>query len=279
LNAAPEQLRLLRLQRSGTVNHVKELSKESTRAIAADPLMKYSNVLSGIFYQRVVIAESDSDCLFYSAILDLPSVHGSLQPDVLFIHASGKHRMAGLTKALRAFDVSVDIIADIDVLRESESFKQIVVALGGDWESINAHATPLRSAIEQHKPWLNSAEVKKGVSEVVATAPEAGEFPRKLRGEIDAIFRKASPWDAVKDAGEAAIPSGQPTLHYNELRRLCQAVGLWVVPVGELEGFCKSIGGHGPRWVQQVVENKNLAEDSELAPARDFVRDLWERIS
>jgi hypothetical protein len=137
--------------------------------------------------------------------------------------------------------------------------------------------TPLRTAIQSHKPWLNSAEVAKGITEIVAKAPQSGEFPKQLRGEIDAIFRKASPWDAVKDAGQSAIPAGQPTQHYNALQALCKRIGLWIVPVGELEGFCKSVGADGPRWVQRVIETKKLSEDSELAPAREFIKEMWRR--
>ena len=52
-------------------------------------------------------------------------------------------------------------------------------------------------------------------------------------------------------------------------------MGLWIVPVGELEGFCKSVGGHGPRWVQQVIEERDLANDPELQRAREFVSEIW----
>jgi len=277
LNVASEKLRVLRIQREESINRVKELDKARTKAIGADPLMKFSNVMSGIFYQRVIIAESDADCLFYSAILDLADVHGTLQPDVLFIHAGGKHRMAALAEALRALDVNVDIVADMDIIKDDDVLGRIITALGGDWPAVKAQATPLRTAIEQHKPWLNSVEVAKGIADVVGKAPDKGEFPSSLRGEIDAIFRKASPWDAVKDAGEAAIPAGQPTQHHKSLQELCNKIGLWIVPVGELEGFCKSIGGHGPRWVQQVIERKNLGNDSELERAREFIRQLWNR--
>jgi len=275
LNVASEHLRVLRIQREGTINRVKELDKTKTRAIGADPLMKFSNVMSGIFYQRVVVAEADSDCMFYSAILDLPNVHGGLQPDVLFIHAGGKHRMAALAEALRSLDVSVDVVADMDVLKEDTVLKRIVDALGGDWKSIETDAKAVRAAIEQHKPWLNSAEIVKGVSDALARAPATGEFPSNIRSEIDAIFRKASPWDAVKEAGAAAIPAGQATKQFESLQANCRTFGLWIVPVGQLEGFCKSIGGHGPRWVQEVIETKSLASDKELSRAREFVGQLW----
>jgi hypothetical protein len=133
--------------------------------------------------------------------------------------------------------------------------ERLVKALGGNWDHVLANARPLKIAIEQHKPWLNAGEVTKGIQEILATAPAVGEFPRSFRSDIEAIFRKASPWDAVKDAGRAAVPAGQATQQYEALQKECKAFGLWIVPVGELEGFCKSQGGHGPRWVQAVLEN------------------------
>jgi hypothetical protein len=237
--------------------------------------MKYSNVLSGIFHQRVIIGEADADCMFYSSVLDLPVVRGVQQPDVLFVQAGGKHRMAALAEALRALNVTVDVIADIDVLNDEAVLKRLVDALGGDWPQVQVQATPLKKAIEQHKPWLTSGEIAKAIADILAKAPGTGEFPRQSRQEIEALFRKASPWDAVKDAGQNAIPPGQPTKHFQELQRLCKACGLWIVPVGELEGFCKSVGGHGPRWAQEVISTRDLANDSELARAREFVREMW----
>ena len=77
IDVAPEHLRVLRIQRDGNVNRVKELDKDLVSKISADPLMKYSGVMSGVFHQRVVICEADSDCMFYSSILDVPEVHGS----------------------------------------------------------------------------------------------------------------------------------------------------------------------------------------------------------
>jgi hypothetical protein len=277
LGAAPERLRVIRIQREGSVNRVKELDKEQAKEIASDPLMKFSGVMSGIFHHRVIICESDADCTFYSSILDLPKIRGDHQPDVLFVHAGGKHRMAAMVEALRALDVSVDVIADIDILREDPIFERLVRALGGDWDEVAADVRPLKTDIEKHKPWLNAGEVSKGIRNVIDGAPTAGEFPRGLRSEIESIFRKASPWDAIKDAGKAAVPAGQATQHYNSLQNNCKARGLWIVPVGELEGFCRSVGGHGPRWVQQVLL-RGLADDPELEEARNFVGEIWRRV-
>jgi hypothetical protein len=105
--------------------------------------------------------------------------------------------------------------------------------------------------------------------------PEEGVFPKQCRSDINALFNKSSPWEAIKVAGEAAIPAGDATNHYRKLRDMCAGFGLWIVPVGELEGFCRSVGNHGPRWVRQVIEERDLATDAELEQARTFVRKLW----
>ena len=44
--------------------------------------------------------------------------------------------------------------------------------------------------------------------------------------------------------------------------------------MGELEGFCKSVGGHGPAWVHNVMEEGNL-KTWELEAARKFMHEVW----
>ena len=276
INVAPDHLRVLRIQRDGYVNRVKELDKELVKQISVDPLMKYSSVLSGVFHERVIICESDADCMFYSSLLDIPNVHGERQPDVLFVHANGKGRVAALAKTLVALDVPVDVVVDIDILNDTVVLERVLDSLDGDKAAVLPLAESVRAAIEQHKPWLNAGEVRNEIERILAEAPSTGEFPKSSRASIDALFRKASPWDVVKSGGESAIPSGEATQNFQKLQKLCKQIGLWIVPVGELEGFCKSVGNHGPRWVQQVIEERDLETDPALEQARDFMREIWQ---
>jgi hypothetical protein len=197
MSVASASLRVVRLQRDGAINRVKELSKRRTQEIAADPLMHYSDVLSGIFHERAIICESDADCMFYRSVLSLPSIRGERYPDVVFLHASGKHRMCVLNDALRSLGVRTDIIVDIDILRDEPTLKRICIQSGVDWEAIESDTRSLRTAIEQQRAALNSGDIRKAIEQLLATAPEAGEFPKQKREEIEAVFRKASPWDAT----------------------------------------------------------------------------------
>ncbi len=275
INAASENLQILRMSRKGNINRIKRLDKGLARDISIDPLMKYSNVLSGVFHERVIVCEGDADCTFYSSILDILDVHGGQQPDVLFIHAGGKDRMASLAEILVALDVPVDVVADIDVLRNENELQKIIQALGGDWAEIQPAVNVVSKAIENSLPTMSIDQIKHGIrSELDEESPD-GESEGRLRLRINAVFNKLSPWDYIKRAGVSALPPGEATERFQELQASCGKIGLWIVAVGELEGFCKSIPRHGPRWVQEVIKLRDLRSDSELEPARRFVHDIW----
>ena len=276
VNVASDRLRLVRIQREGNVNPVKELDKELVKKISSDPLMNYSSVMSGVFHQRVIICEGDSDCMFYSSILSLTNVHGESHPDVLFVHAGGKDRMAMLAETLRALGVPVDVVADIDILRNESGLQRIIKALGGNWLNIQPLYRIVKTAVDNSKPGLSIEQIKEGIKSVLDQELPDSEPEKRLHSNIDEIFRSTSPWDAVKQNGESAIPKGDATHQLKKLQELCKDTGLWIVPVGEMEGFCRSIGGHGPAWVQQVIEERDIEKDIEFERARNFVRALWD---
>ena len=275
IGVAPDHLRVLRMQRNGDVNRIKELDKEIVKEISLDPLMRYSSVLSGVFHERVIICEGDADCMFYSSILNIHEVHGGRYPDVLFTHAAGKHRIATLAKALNSLDVPVDAVVDIDVLNDMKVLQNIVESLGGCWAPIEPCARAVKTAVEEQKRPLSVAAVKKEVQAILDRTLDTDESLDKLKNEIASQIRGASPWEIIKSAGQQAFPPGEATRHFRELQSLCKNIGLWIVPVGEMEGFCKSIGGHGPRWVHEVIEQHDLASSTDLEGARNFVREIW----
>jgi energy-coupling factor transporter ATP-binding protein EcfA2 len=275
LSAAPGKLRIIRLERAHNLNKAKELDRVLAEKISSDPLMRFTSVLSGVFHRRVVVCESDADCMFYRTILDLPTVHGANHPDALFVQAGGKQRIAAVAETLHSLDVKVDVVVDIDILNDLSEFERLVTALRGDWAAIVRHAKPLKIAIEQQRMWKDAKVVVAEIRKILDGAQGPGSFPQQLSEQIKDLLGGASPWEAVKRAGNSAIPAGDATQHYRELQLLCEVIGLWLVPVGELEGFCRSQGGHGPRWVQSVLEKYDPATSRELSDAREFVRRVW----
>ena len=271
------KLRIIRIQREGDINRVKELSKEKTAEIANDTLTRYSNVFEGIFYEHVIICESDSDCLFYNALLNLPAIAGDQQPDVLFIHAAGKHRMGKLAATLKSLDVRVSVIADLDLLNEESTCRGLFEKLGGDWNDISAHWTALKAGVEELRPPLTAAQVKSLIVKELEHVDGLDPFPKSIERKIKAVFKTLSPWDIIKQTGRSGFRGSSTISHFDKMSLKCAQKGLWLVPVGELEGFCRSVeAGHGPAFVEKVLEERDITTDIELRGAREFVKSVWD---
>ena len=86
------------------------------------------------------------------------------------------------------------------------------------------------SCIEEHKPWLNAIEVKKGIEVNPAEDTSFRRVSQKARGlKSTSCSRQASPWDALKEGGDTVMFSGESTKKYLELQKLSSEVGLWIV--------------------------------------------------
>jgi hypothetical protein len=277
LSSAQKRLRIVRIQRSGTVNKVKELSSEKAENLSRDTLTRYSGLLNGIFHKHVIIAEADSDCMFYSAMLNTKSVSQDKEPDVLFVHGSGKHRLAKMAETLRELDVPVSVIIDIDILNNEQTFKKLLEALGGAWSDVSSSWNALKNAIEEIRPVFNATQTKAMILAELETVEGAQAFPKATENKIKTILKSKSAWDDVKRAGRKGLPPGGAIKHFDSIVATCAASGLWIVPEGELEGFCRSIEAtHGPAFVEAVLLQRDIEADEELAEARQFVRRIWE---
>ena len=264
-------MRVVRVQRDGDFNRVQEIDREGIKKLWNDPILRYSDALDGVFHARVLVCEGDADCRFYAAVMD--AIWGGLPdeslPDVMFTHCGGKHRMPVIINALRALDVPASVIVDFDVLREEGPLSSIVAALGGDWALLKRDWVEIRNAIDSKRPELRTSEVKAEINATLDTVQEL-QFPQKVADDIGRILRRSSAWATAKEAGKAYVPAGQPRQTYDRLILSLRQIGLHVVEVGELEFFDRSVGRHGPAWVNQAVE-KNLVSDPIFAEARAFV--------
>ncbi|AGY58447.1 ATP-dependent nuclease [Gloeobacter kilaueensis] len=275
LNAESADVRIIRITRNGFVNTVRLLNSEKIKELWGDPLLRYSNILDGLFHESVVVCEADADCRFYSAVLDavtMSSTPETKRPDLMFTHCGGKARFPPVIRALRAVDVPVKVVADFDVLSELEPLKSIVESLGIDWTTIVNDWKLVKKSVEQRKPDLNTKEVKEAI-EALLSAVVAETFPQQTKAAIQSILKQSSPWSNAKLAGKVFVPSGDPSVACERLLSNLRAGGLYVVDVGELEGFVRTVSGHGPRWVNPVLA-RDLATDEELRAARDFVSGL-----
>ncbi|GIL40459.1 ATP-dependent nuclease [Roseiterribacter gracilis] len=268
LSRREEDIHVVRLVRDDTSTAAHVLPSDKLRAIIRDPFLRYSNVLEGIFNQRVVLCEAESDCTFYRAqYLALGGSH-----ETLFVPCGGKSKIPDALKFLSALSVDTECVVDFDLLRDRGVLRKLCDHKGIAWQSVYPSLDKLagyiateKSSFDKHRLEL---ELRSALDLSVGSAVATETLER-----ISAATRKADPWTMLKRSGIAAVPSGEIYVATEALISLLAQHGIYVVPVGELEGFCRSIGLHGPEWVERVLE-LDLLHAPELEEARRFVRRL-----
>lgn len=275
LDEGNPNVRVVRVRREGSTNHVRQLDNEKISELWSDPLLRYSNILDGLFHEKVIVCESDADARFYSAVADaLGDIRGpdTKRPDVMFVHCGGKERLAVVIRALREVDVPVSVAADFDILRDERPLRDVVDAAGGQWSDLESDWRLVKTSIDAKKPELDGSEIREAIEDALAGVT-GRVFPSEVKAEIQKLFRRSSPWAIAKEVGKAFVPAGDATNGFNRLVETLSRLGIFIVPVGELECFVRSIGNHGPRWTNEVLK-RDLVGDPELSEARDFVAAL-----
>jgi hypothetical protein len=275
LDSSASALTVVRLVREGEVNHASQLDPEKVRELWKDPLLRYSNVLDGLFHDGVVLCEGDADCRFYQAVLDALTAGEpeSRSPDLLFTHCGGKARMPTVIQALRAVDVPIRVVADFDVLREREPLRSIVQGLGGEWASVEDDWRVLKSVLDSATKKVSTDYLREKMREQldsIETLSPTDEDEQRIRALLK---ERSGGWANAKEYGTRGVPAGDAADRLARLLGYLRNIGLFVVPEGELEGFARGVPGHGPAWVNGVLE-RDLHADRSLPEARKFVGDL-----
>lgn len=266
---------VVRVTRDGQSNHLARLSVDDVKRLWSDSLLRYSNLLEGLFSDAVVVCESDGDCRYYSAVLDGTRREGTetaqRHPDILWTHCHGKHRIHVAVAAMRALGVPVIAIADFDVLRERATLVRLLDAFGAVFdEEMEKGFNTLTSALASTSRAPSVAYVKESLDRYLANIGAVTFEPKNFE-DVKQLLRTESGWDRVKKAGITAVPQGDPRAATDRLLDRLGKVGLFIVPVGAVEGFVPDVGGHGPGWVAEVLErNFHIAPRS--VEARAFVR-------
>ena len=122
------------------------------------------------------------------------------------------------------------------MLNASQNFKPLVAAFGLDWDSaLSADMRIIYNSMNAKNSSGNDA------------------------------------WAQIKKIGKAGFTGGEPAA-YERVESVCKSAGLFVVPVGEMEGFDKTINKEKKDWVYQVLGMYDLALEPKLEEARKFVQ-------
>ncbi len=262
-------VRLTRVNDKGSASY---LAASRISELWQDPILRFSKVLDGLFHDGVIVTEADADCRFYEATAN-SSVSADVRPDIHYTYSGGKDRIPTVVAALTSLHVPVATIADFDVLNNDQPLKRIVEAHGATWDSVETDWKAIKLAVESKSAFVGGDEFRREIGLLLKQIPAGEPVPKSVLSKTKALAKRASPWENVKASGLAAVPSGGATVAAKRLLASLQSHGIFIAPLGEMEGFCRSIGGHGPRWVEEALK-RNLATDTEFEDARRFMQSV-----
>jgi AAA domain, putative AbiEii toxin, Type IV TA system len=231
---------IIRLTYRSGVATVRVLRNDEILQLMRNPLLRSTGVLRGIFYESVVVTESDTDRAFYQEVNErlLRNTPSTGIPNCLFLNAQNKQTVQTIIKPLRDLGIPAAAIVDIDVLKEG----------GAVWSGfLEAGFVP---EIDRHSMATARVEVK---------------------SKFDATGKNMK-----REGGLGILDTDDRESATNLLDRLAQ-YGLFVVPHGELESWLPQLGasGKGPNWLIEVFQK--MGEDpSAPGYVKPTAGDVWE---
>lgn len=114
LEADSSRVKIIKIDRIENKNIFNLVDNNSLTEIANDKNLKYTNILDGLFYNQLVLCENESDCKFYSAILE--NLDLKTYQNTLFCAVGGKDQFKKVIPLLNKLNIHYSIIADIDLI-------------------------------------------------------------------------------------------------------------------------------------------------------------------
>lgn len=267
LEGTKGNIRILRIRREGSGNLVAEAAPEVIKDLWEKPDLRYSNALEGIFHEQTVICEDDSDCRLINSVADhLAATSGVQWQDTAYVPTGGKHGIPRVASVLRQIGVPVKAVFDIDFLSEQMLVQTTVESFGGKWEEFRDLWSRVDAAVRKGNTPKSAPEIK---SEIISMLNSA--TPEDLpKGDVIEAMKQSKAWSEVKRFGARAIPNGDAQRDFASLRDKLTQIGIFLIPVGEIENFCPDIGSHGPKFVTKLLSTVPLS-DSRLSDLHAFV--------
>jgi hypothetical protein len=231
---------IIRLTYQNGVATARVLRNAELLRLMRNPLLRSTGVINALFYESVVVTESDADRAFYQEVNErlLKEGNGRGIPNCLFLNAQNKQTTKTIVKPLRELGIPTISIVDIDIFKEGGSVWSGHLDSGFipslERASLAAFRTSVKSAID-----LDQLDLKRG-------------------------------------GGVVLLQKGDQEAANNFFARLDE-YGLFTVRRGELESWLPNLGatGHGPEWLVSMFEK--MGEDpSDMNYVHAGTGDVWE---
>jgi len=235
------KVNIIRLTYEEGIGTARLLSSTELTRLMQDPLLRSVGVLSGLFYNHVIVGEANADRAFYQEINErlLAANDSRGIPHTLFLNAdNNKQTIPKIIEPLRKLGIPAASIVDIDILKDG----------GQEW---TRHLMACNIPSGEHQPYgTRRASVLKALE---ATGKD------------------------FKTCGGIGLLSGENRETAENLFNDLARYGLFIVRYGEVEGWLSelSVPHNKYSWLHSIF--KKMGNDPAQA---DYVKpssgDVWD---
>lgn len=261
------EVKVLRLDRQDNITYFNQISSEIVNKIRKNPLLSNFSILESLFYKGVILCEGDTDCIFYRSLLNKVRDNNE---DILFINTNGVGVMKKIIPLIKESNIPFILILDFDTLLNNDPLKNIVhLITSQSTELISDSRNLLQNIYGKSEDELKIETLNK--VNVLASSPDAHQLTfSQLKKNIENIS-KISRYGDTKRNGINSFDSNTRELAEDLINKLIK-IGIFVVPVGELESWMNLGTSDKNEWIQAAL-SKDYDKDIPCN-LKDFINNL-----
>lgn len=275
LIASGEDVDIYRLNRHGNTTDFVKITAENTRLLFENPLLSSQRVVESVFYKGVVVCEADADRAVYQGVC---SINLNSTEDIQFINAQNKQTLAPVATLLHNANIPVVLIADIDSLNNEKVLSDMIIAQTG-----KEPEKALLDARKQIADAINGRSEEEIFNELklslttINTEIQCGKHTLEgAKSAIKRVWKEASPWSEIKKHGIDTLEEPTRKIASGLLEEL-KKFGIFLVPVGELEGWIDLGTSDKKKWILKALPL--IHEGKVPEPLQDFVAEILSHLS
>lgn len=270
LERKSSRVKIVKINRKDNSNEIFKLNSSDIEKIANDRNLKYTNILNGLFYSKVVLCENESDCKFYSTILE--SLNNKIYQSTLFCAVGGKDQFKVIIPLLKRLKIEYVVIADIDLINDRNKLKQLLNSINKD--QYNEIADIHRNFLNEYEEKTDSL-IKKQVdikNEINNLFTEDKYITDEIANKIKSLLKNINSLKLLKNSGKSVLPQGNCVINFNKIEEFLNNNNIFILECGEIERFIPEIDLHGNAWVEEVFKEYPDINNSIYDSAKKFIK-------
>lgn len=273
LEKAESRIKIVRITRRGDTNSFHILDNGKIQDICNDEMLKHTNVMEGLFSNKVIVCESDVDCLLYSNVEEYMLNMEGKYSDSLFLYTGGKSSFRKTLSAIKGLGIEYRAVLDLDALNDETLIKSNYEVCGGDWErDVKTEYKQLVKWIdEQSGTSLTKEAARHILNNAIDKCTNDSLSPNDIKN-IKSSLKNSPIWDSIKRVGRKAISDPSIVLCFDSVLSKLRSKNIFLIPSGEIESFFPDIEGHSHGWLQKVFKSHPSLDDPAYDAVKDFIK-------